>query len=209
MFDRDRGTECLLVTSDMMRVDVQHHLVVRSEIRPRGAGNELNADCRSLNSSLWNWALYTLAVTQQNKSRPVWRGIISEAASHVKHSLPWEPSLPWHLETSRKHWDGRVDVCQRMTFTSLYQFPQTLCTKILMYAWSCFAIYWLVNVKCISKCILVLISYTPPDHTLTTSTQSNQQLSLGIPDDSIEFYQIDSNKKVIYQCRHMMNILNG
>lgn len=52
-------------------------------------------------------------------------------------------------------------------------------------------------------------NYTPPDHTLTTSTQSNQQLGLGIPDDSIQFYQIDSNKKVIYPCRHMKNILNG
>lgn len=102
MFDRDRGTECLLLTSDMMRVDVQHHLFVRSEIRPRGAGNELNADCRSLNSSRWNWALYTLAVAQQNNSRPVRRGIITEAAGHVKYSLLWEPSLPWQLEMSRE-----------------------------------------------------------------------------------------------------------
>lgn len=49
--DRERGIEHLLLTSNIMRVDVQHHLVVRSKISLRGEGNEQNGDCRGLNSS--------------------------------------------------------------------------------------------------------------------------------------------------------------
>lgn len=59
--DQDRGNERLL--------DVRHHLFVRSTIMSRGAGNEQNGDCRSL-----NWAFYTLAVAQLNKLCSVWRG---------------------------------------------------------------------------------------------------------------------------------------